>query len=228
MRYAVYYMPNPASPLWLFGSSAIGYDANFKADVSFPSQRVYANPQVLEWTADPRRYGFHATFKAPFELAAGQSETELLAAASDFARTHSPVVIERLIVSEIGNFIALVEPTPCHVLNALAADCVRAFEPFRAPLSDADRARRQINSLDARKRDNLDRWGYHLVFDDFRFHMTLTGRLDDGPRGELLTALTALYAKIDPRPVAIDAIAIYRQPHRAARFEVVERFCLGS
>lgn len=227
-RYAIYFMPAPDRALWAFGCSAIGYDAYTMRDVAFPDCAVFKHGDASAWTADPRRYGFHATLKAPFELMPGQTEANLLSAAEAFARAKRARHVERLVVAEIGAFLALVEPEPCPQLNALAAECVRAFEPFRAPLREADRARRLAFPMSARKRENLDRWGYHLVFEDFRFHMTLTGRLDDPTRAALLGELSRRYSLIETRPVAIDAIAVFRQPHRDARFEVLARFELRA
>ncbi|HEY0291217.1 MAG TPA: DUF1045 domain-containing protein, partial [Hansschlegelia sp.] len=84
-RYAIYYAPAPGTPLWSFGSSVLGYDAATGA-----AKPPLAPPGVgpEDWariTAQPRRYGFHATLKAPFHLTAGRTEAELLAMAANFA-----------------------------------------------------------------------------------------------------------------------------------------------
>lgn len=227
VRYAIYFMPDPGSALWEFGSRAVGYDAYTRRSCRLPDHPIYDHCEALEWTADPRRYGFHATLKAPFELRDGAMEADLLAAAQAFAQNVQEVQLDRLIIAEISGFVALVEVTPSPALAALAADCVRAFEPLRAPLSAADLARRLQKPMSARRLSNLDLWGYHLVFEDFRFHMTLTGHLDAETQRRLKGALEEFYASVDPRPVAIDAIAVYRQPSRDEQFEVVARFPLA-
>jgi putative phosphonate metabolism protein len=227
VRYAIYFMPDPHSALWEFGSRAVGYDANSRRTCRFLDHPVYDHAKVFEWTAEPRRYGFHATLKAPFELREGSSEADLVVAVRAFALQTQTIQIDRLIVAELGAFVALVETSPSSALAELAASCVRAFEPFRAPLSAADLARRLEKPMSERCRANLERWGYHLVFEDFRFHMTLSGSLDAATQHELRGVLEVIYASIDPRPVAIDAIAVCRQPHRDQRFEVMERFPLA-
>lgn len=228
MRYAIYYMPPPQSALWAFGSRAIGYDAAAGAACALPDHAAYAHPRARDWVKEPARYGFHATLKAPFELQDGTSEDGLLTAARTFAAGHRAVMLDRLILSEVsGRFLALVEAAPHAGLAALADDCVRDFEPFRAPLSAAGLARRLERPMSERRRANLDRWGYHLVFEDFRFHMTLTGALETETLARLQVALGELYAAADPRPVAIDAIAVFRQPSRDKPFHVLERFPLA-
>jgi len=227
MRYAIYFMPPPHSPLWTFGSSAIGYDAHTRERCALPANPVYDDPRAREWVREPARYGFHATLKAPFEMRAGTCEDDLLIAARAFVATRQAVAVDRLVVSTVSDrFLALTEDQPCPSLAALADDCVRAFEPFRAPLGAADLARRLERPMSDRRRANLDRWGYHLVFEDFRFHMTLTGALDADTLPRLAAALSGLYAAVDPRPLAIDAIAIFRQPSRDGPFHVLERFAL--
>lgn len=99
---------------------------------------------------------------------------------------------------------------------------MRAFDPFRAPLSGADRQRRLAAPLSARQVAALDRWGYPYVFEDFRFHMTLTGPLPDRTRESVRSALAALYAAVATRPaLAVGSLAIFRQPARTERFRVL-------
>ena len=99
-------------------------------------------PDWHDLTRDPRKYGFHATLKAPMTLAPGQTEAELLAACEIFAGTPRPIPVIRPVVDSISGFIAVVPAEPSAELERLAADCVREFDCFRAPLTPEDRARR--------------------------------------------------------------------------------------
>jgi hypothetical protein len=45
-----------------------------------------------------------------------------------------------------------------------------------------------------RQRNYLDRWGYPYVMEEFRFHMTLTGRLDSTCRWGVVDMLRARFA----------------------------------
>jgi Protein of unknown function (DUF1045) len=111
-------------------------------------------------------------------------------------------------------------------LIQLAADCVSEFDSFRAPLSEADRARRNPSQLTPAQREHLDRWGYPYVMDDFRFHMTLTGRLDAERRDPLLKMLADRFVALGLPTLPIDRIAVFRQENAASRFRIVDHWKL--
>lgn len=225
-RYALYFMPEPDDPLWHFGSSAIGYDAVTGEPAPFFDHPLYRDESVWAVTADPRRYGFHATLKAPFGLAEDCDEAALLNAVEAFAATRSAVPLSGLAVRTLGSFVALIPRELDTDLQRLAADCVEFFDGFRAPLSPQDRERRQKSPLNPRQVEYLDRWGYPYVFEEFRFHMTLTGQLaDEARRGRFAEILSGLYAPID-LPIAIDGVAVFKQESRDRSFRVLRRFPL--
>jgi putative phosphonate metabolism protein len=218
-RYAIYHAPESGSALDRFGAGLLGYDAYRGIDVPFPPGIDV--PDWRELTQDPRKYGFHATLKAPIALAPGKTEAELIAACASFAA--APRVIPRIkpVVDSIEGFIAIVPAAASAELQSLAADCVRAFDPFRAPLTEEDRARRNPARLTPRQCDYLDRWGYPYVFEEFRFHMTLTGRLDAGRRPQLVEMLRERFRQIGVSHLSIDRIAIFRQDDPARRFRII-------
>ncbi|HEY9455442.1 MAG TPA: DUF1045 domain-containing protein, partial [Bradyrhizobium sp.] len=86
-RYAIYYAPAPGSGLDRFGAALLGYDAFTAKDLPFPEGVLEATPDWHGLTGDPRKYGFHATLKAPMSLAAGRTEAELVSACEAFAAT---------------------------------------------------------------------------------------------------------------------------------------------
>lgn len=222
-RYAIYAAPAPETPLWRFGSSVIGYDAAAASEVGFPASAPCDAPDWRHLTEDPRRYGFHGTLKAPFALAAGTGEADLLEAAMLFAERRQAFTLPALKVSLIGAFVALVPDGPSPDLDVLAADCVCDFDAFRAPLTAADRERRLQSQLSERQIARLDDWGYPHVFEDFRFHMTLTGRLDEARREPVRAALAERYRAV-AAPMPVDALCVFRQPDRAGRFSILARF----
>lgn len=225
-RYAIYYVPAPDSGLDRFGAHLIGYDAFSGEDLPFPDGILQATPDWREQTGDPRKYGFHATLKAPMTLAPGKTEAELLAKCAAFAATPRPVPVIRPVVGSIEGFIALVPAEPLAELIRLAADCVSEFDSFRAPLTEQDRARRKPAQLTAAQRGHLERWGYPYVMDDFRFHMTLTGRLGDGRRETLLAMLAERFAALQLQALPIDRIAVFRQDNAVSRFRIVDHWKL--
>ncbi|MGP9810549.1 DUF1045 domain-containing protein [Rhodopseudomonas sp. NSM] len=225
-RYAIYYLPPPGSPLDRFGSTLLGYDVFTGAEPPFPDAMTRAVPDWADVTREPRKYGFHATLKAPIALAAGQSEAELLWACATFAETPRAIPVIAPVIRSIGSFIALVPATPCDDLMQLASDCVISFDTFRAPLTPEDRARRKPALLSPRQVQYLDHWGYPYVIEEFRFHMTLTGSLDRARHDELLGLLRAQLDALRLETLAIDRIAVCRQDSAADRFRSIGQFQL--
>jgi len=225
-RYAIYFVPAPGSDLDRFGAHLLGYDAFTGMDLPFPDGILQTAPDWRDLTKDPRKYGFHATLKAPMSLAPGKTEAELLAACETFASTPSAIPVIRPVVGSISGFIAVVPAEPPAELMRFAADCVSAFDSFRAPLTAEDRARRNLSHLTPRQREQLDRWGYPYAMEDFRFHMTLTGRLDAQRREPILTLLRRSFSTIDLKTLAIDRIAVFRQENATSRFRIINHWKL--
>ncbi|QPF86456.1 DUF1045 domain-containing protein [Bradyrhizobium genosp. L] len=217
-RYAIYYAPSPDSALHRFGSTMLGYDAASGADVPFPDGVA---PDWREVTRDPRKYGFHATLKAPMALADGTHEADLLAACATFADRGRPIPRIEPVVDAISGFIAVIPARRSDELERLAADCVTEFDGFRAPLTADDRARRNPAKLSARQCEYLDRWGYPYVMEEFRFHMTLTGRLSDERRAPVVAWLRERFAALGLATLAIDRIALFKQADAASRFRII-------
>jgi putative phosphonate metabolism protein len=226
-RYAIYYVSAPGSDLNQFGAQLLGYDADSGGDVPFPDG-LGSEPDWRDLTRDPRKYGFHATLKAPLSLALGTTEAELLAACEAFAETSRTIPVIKPVIDSISGFIAVVPAEPSAELERLAADCVRAFDCFRARLTPEDRARRNPSALTPRQCEYLDRWGYPYVMEDFRFHMTLTGPLDAGQRKSVLTMLRKRFSAIGLKTLAIDRIAVCCQDNADSRFRVVNHWKLRS
>jgi len=224
-RYAIYYAAARSSALDRFGADLLGYDAWSGEDLAFPDSIAQAVPDWRDLTRDPRKYGFHATLKAPMALADAKSEAELRAACECFAETPRTIPVITPVVDSISGFIAVVPAEPSAELERFAADCVSAFEPFRAPLTAEERARRNPANLTSRQSEYLDRWGYPYVMEEFRFHMTLTGRLRSERREPVLAMLRSRFSDIGVGTLAVDRIALFRQDDAASRFRVI-RDCL--
>ena len=227
-RYAIYYASPAGSALDRFGAELLGYDARTGENLPFPDDVLRTLPDWREMTDDPRKYGFHATLKAPLSLADGESEAGLLAACADFARAPRPIPIIRPVIGSISGFIAAIPAEPSDEMQKLAADCVRAFDGFRAPLTAEERARRKPDMLSARQRDYLDRWGYPYVMEEFRFHMTLTGRLDAARREPILKMLRERFSAVGIERLAIDRIGLFRQDDAHARFHILKDWTLHT
>jgi putative phosphonate metabolism protein len=226
IRYAIYFMPSPQSPLWRFGSSVLGHDADGGESVEAPAG-LFPTPSARNYVDEAQKYGFHATLKAPFRLAEGRRERHLRDHADSFAQKRRAFIVEPLRVAPIGSFLALVPPRKQADLDALAKDCVCQFDRFRAAASADELARRRAASLTPRQNELRARWGYPYVFDEFCFHMTLTSRLPAAVQNQVRVALERLYEPI-AQPLHIDSIAIFRQRAATERFRVLQRFVFGA
>jgi len=227
-RYAIYFTSARGDVLDRFGAELLGYDAWTGGDLPFPSDVAGAEPDWRELTEDPRKYGFHCTLKAPIALAEGKTEAGLLAACAAFAETPRRIPVIAPVVDAISSFIAVIPKERSSELEQLAADCVIAFDDFRAPLTAEDRARRNPERLTERQCDYLDRWGYPYVMEEFRFHMTLTGRIESPRRERVLSMLKDRFSAIGLERLAVDAVAVFRQDDGQSRFRIVERWPLRA
>ncbi|MBD9445449.1 MULTISPECIES: DUF1045 domain-containing protein [unclassified Rhizobium] len=219
MRYALYFTPPKDDPLNGTAALWLGRDA-FTGEI-YPAPDCPDLPaaEQFELTADPRRYAFHATIKAPFHLAASVTEKDLIQVVEDFAARTSAFDIPELVLGQLGKFFALVPAFLHPPLQDFAATVVKSFEPFRAALSDADIARRNPEKLSESQRANLLRWGYPYVMDDFGFHMTLTGQVPQERAGVMKAILAERFAAFIGRPLPICGLAVFVEEARGAPFK---------
>jgi hypothetical protein len=171
-------------------------------------------------TVDARRYGFHATLKAPFRLAEGRTPQELDAAVARFAAGTAAAVIPQLTLARLGPFFALVPGTQAPGLHALADDVVMAFDDFRAPATEAELARRNRARLTSRQRELLSTWGYPYVLDEFGFHLTLTDRIPREQRFAVERVLSDWFAELLGADLPVDALGVFTETEPGAPFEL--------
>ena len=227
-RYAIFYAPAAGSPLARFGNRWLGRDPDSGAALEQYPVPGLRREEVAEITADPCRYGFHGTLKPPFTLAAGATPGMLHQAVLDFAANRARFDTPPPMLTTLSGFLALVPVGPAAPIEALAADCVAAFDGFRTPPDESELARRRRSGLSERQEQLLQRWGYPYVMEEFRFHLTLTRRLDDARRDTVAAALAPLVAPFRAAPVTMDGICIFEQADREAPFRLIRRCPFGG
>ena len=227
MRYAIYFAPCENSGLWQAGCRWLGRDAASDTEMEQPGVPGMESATVRELTTAPRRYGFHATLKAPFRLTGDASPGVFLATVADFARRRKPFRIPRLKVERLGSFLALQIEESCEDLQLLASDCVREFDPFRAAESASDQARR-AEGLGVRQRAHLETWGYPYVMDQWRFHMTLTNALGDSQLSILKGFLGDWFARVVVEPVWVRDLCVYVETAPGSNLTIAGRFPLSG
>ncbi|MGH6810587.1 MAG: DUF1045 domain-containing protein [Ensifer adhaerens] len=228
MRYAIYFAPPADDRLSQTATRWLGRDAFTGETNELPALAGLDADTRQALTADPRRYGFHGTLKAPFALAQDRNEAELIAAFEAFAADLEPFEIPELTLHQLGPFFALVSATHCEALQDFAAQSVQYFEPYRAPLSDADMARRNPEKLPERQRAYLKKWGYPYVFEEFQFHLTLTGPVTGETAKTMRTVLESTFAGHIGKPLHVASVALFVEPHRGAPFLVHSLLPLGG
>lgn len=227
-RYAIYFVPAADSILYRFGADLIGYDAYTGQPLAF-SEGIESDVEGWDrFTSDPRKYGFHATLKAPIALAPDRTEDALVSAMETFANTPRTIPVIKPTVRSISSFIAIVPDTSCEELQAFARDCVTVFDSFRAPLTAADRERRNVSKLSDRQITYLDRWGYPYVLEEFRFHMTLAGSLPANRLETVAGLLRRQFAALELKSVQVDRLALLRQDAPLSHFKIIQHWPLKA
>ena len=223
-RYAIYYAPEPGSPLDAFGRSWFDPKGN---GTPLAAARLTAQ-RVAELSEGSRRYGFHGTLKPPFELNPATTLDSLLNAARIFARTLAPIEIPPLELAIIGKFIALTPTTQSAALEKLSAACVRAFEAFRVPLTEEQLGNYKQNRLTVHQEQMLEHWGYPYVMEEFRFHISVTDRIDDPTeRDDVMTALETLAASVLKKPIVVRELTVFGQAGVDQPMVAIERIPFG-
>ena len=230
-RYAIYFAPAVGGALETFGAHILGVDASTGQEIQLFTGIVEQFPNWRLLVQQPARYGFHATLKAPFELACRYGERDLLIDVEHATEKMKSVDLGVLRVARICRFAALVARQPSASLFEFAGDIVRRFDHFRSPSSEHDRERRNPQKLTERQRTYLDRWGYPFVFDEFRFHMTLTGPVPEQQLGVVRHLLETAFRTHVPQwdsSFSIDQICVFKQQDRDSRFRLIARYALGA
>jgi Protein of unknown function (DUF1045) len=214
MRYAIYYCPQAGTGLAAFGRAWLSRDAKIAG---------IAVERFDELMRDVRRYGWHATIRAPFDLAPGRGYDDLHRAVSSIANTMHAFALP-LRLDSLAGFLALRPESASGRIDALAATCLHALHPLCAPL-DEDMRRRRAHGLDPTERELLRRYGYPYVLDRYRFHMTLAAPAAPHEERAMRTAICA--QGIDSAIAPVDALAICGEPYAGADFEELERIPLA-
>ncbi len=200
-RYAIYFTPEGA--LANTGAAWLGWDVAEGVPVTHSQ---VAGMDLATLTQTPRKYGFHGTLKPPFVLRMGTTAEQLREELEAFCGAKRAVTLEGLQVRRLGRFFAIIPVGDVSALKQLAADIVRGFDAFRAAPSEAELERRRAANLTEAQEGYLAAWGYPYVMKEFRFHLTLTGRVQNGDA--IAEAVEAHFAPVLPAPFVIGHLTL--------------------
>ena len=159
-------------------------------------------------------------------LAEGRQWFDVVLAARALADRTAAFDLPRLSVQDVHGFLALREAISRAPLQALADACVEHIDPFRAPSSDAELARRRRARLSVEQDAMLTRWGYPYVFITWFFHMTLTRRLTAEEKVRFQPKAEAYFARATSVPRRVSDICLFTQTSPGEPFVIAERFPL--
>ncbi|HTJ95354.1 MAG TPA: DUF1045 domain-containing protein [Pararobbsia sp.] len=219
-RFALYYAPARDTTWWDTGCRWLGRDPETGERLATPEIDVRGQDRfdVATLSVSPRRYGWHGTLVAPARCAQDVSPSDVLEQAREWARRQQAFSVEAD-VATLGDFVA-VRPAHEHgeaALRAIASSAVRACAALRAMPSEHEIRRRLESDLTPRQRDLLAAWGYPYVFDEFRFHMTLTDSLaNEEDRQTVMRWWRDRLPGLGP--LSIDSAALYVEPEPGAPF----------
>ena len=231
LRYALYVAPPPESELWRFGCDVIGRDALSGASHDGFALEGYTPGAWRSMTSDPRRYGFHATLKAPFRLRLDFGIADLTHSLTEFVRKCAPFDAGELSAGAVAlgsgrSFAALRPQGELKELRSFEGSIVRALDHLRESAAPGDRERRHLARLTPRQAYYLDAWGYPYVLDEFRPHFTLTNAIDDTDRvARLLQQEFRL--RVSSPALHVDALTLFGESEPGGEFKIVRRFPLG-
>ena len=217
-RYAIYYIPD--LPLFQIGSDWLGWN-------SITGQETTLSANHRRITDRPRKYGFHATVKPPFSLASNSTQGDLQDAFQTFCATVSPATGGTLKISRLGRFLAMTQDVQSNEVTELAASTVSHFDKFRAPLSEHDIAKRRQRRLTPEQDALMLRWGYPYVMQEFKFHMTLTGPLQNDEIDTIKHDANTRFQEFLGQPLKIASLALLGEDSDSGRFHVVDKLSLG-
>ena len=224
-RYAVYFSPPEESDLFKFASSWLGWDAQNAKKIFHPNFKDLVS-DITELTKKQSCYGFHGTLKPPFALAETKNESELKAAILELSQSTRKFEIPAVNLQLLNGFVAIVATNENNEIKNLAKKCVQELDIFRQPESLEKVQKRRSVGLSQYEEFNLQRWGYPYIMDSFRFHLTLTRRLNPKELKNVMEVLASELTEILNTALPVRDICLFGESDTSGNFQIIQRFPL--
>ena len=96
------------------------------------------------------------------------------------------------------------------------------------PLSKEQMAHYLRNKLTVHQTQMLEHWGYPYVMEEFRFHISVTDRIDnDAERAAMMTTVQKMTIGVVNKPLIVSDVAVFYQSDREKPMELLQRFPFG-
>jgi hypothetical protein len=227
-RYAIYYAPRLESILGQFGNAWFGYDPVSREDIPRPIIKGMTPQEIEKITQGAGRYAFHGTLRSPFKLRKNRNLNSLDKSLESLATKIHPIICGPLSIRSIGRFLALVPDDPESQIPNLAEQCVRTFDNFRLAPGKEEIDRRRQAGLTTIQEQLLLRWGYPFVMEEFRFHLTLSDKLEGMDLIKYQAILEEHCEGLCKERFVIDEIALFGDPGQGGKFEEISRYKLSA
>jgi hypothetical protein len=216
MRYAIYFCPTGDTALGRLGHDWLAESTPAPELPGISAER--RNALLVK----VRRYGWHATIRAPFtplaEVAYDDVRRAVISVANACASFELPLRINHL-----AGFLALRPPVDEDSPRQLAATCLGALLPLCAAPS-GEVLERRSTGLDAHEISLLQSHGYPYVLDRYRFHLTLSAPATEPEEQAMRHWLEPRVAELPP--TRVDALSICGEVTPGSAFELIERIAL--
>ena len=222
-RYAIYYAPLENSELDIFGKCWLGWDP-YKGSQTTKSDfsKLPDFEKFSKFVVAPKQYGFHGTIKAPFRLKDGFTYNDLENQVGEISKQIHSFYLDQLIIKKLGNFIGLI-PTNNLKVNAVSNKFVKELDYLRDELSESEIKKRKPHKLTSNQKQLLFKWGYPYVFNEFKFHLTLTSKLNNVEIDDVFKSLQNILKQVNLSKINFNNICIFGQKSDE-KFYFIKRF----
>ena len=210
-RYAIYYAPIENPELDLFGKCWLGWDP-YKGEETTKSDlsKLTSFKKFSSLVLTPKQYGFHGTIKAPFRLKNEYTYNDLENKVREISKQIQSFHLDKLVIKKLGNFIALT-PSKNLKVNDVSNKFVEGLDFLRDDLSEDEIKKRNPHKLSFNQKKKLFKWGYPYVFNEFKFHLTLTGKLRIEEIDNVYKYLQTILKSVNLRKIHFKSICIFGQ-----------------
>jgi hypothetical protein len=216
MRYAIYFCPTGDTALGRLGHDWLG------ASPDAPELPGISTERRNALLVKVRRYGWHATIRAPFTPMDNVTYDDLRRAVTSVAQARASFELP-LHIHRLAGFLALRPCVDGVAPRLLAATCLKALLPLCAPVPNEVLDRRSVG-LDTDEISLLQSYGYPYVLDRYRFHLTLSAPATEPEEQAMQQWLEPRVAELPS--TRVDALSICREPTPGGAFELIERIPL--